>query len=91
MVASAGISIKNHEVTSSLTLLQFLNSVETFSVGQTFAKFLICQIEAIKFAFDWNKRGERQGVKEFKRKFTKKSFEADPTYCLLQQETNDDD
>jgi hypothetical protein len=68
-----------------------LNGAETFLAGQTFAKFLIRQIEAIKFAFDWNKRSERPGVKKFKREFAQKSFEADTTYRLLQYDSDDDD
>lgn len=68
-----------------------MNGAETFLAGRTFAKFLIQQTEAIKFAFDWNKRSERPGVKKFKREFTKKSFEADPTYRLLQCDPDDDD
>jgi hypothetical protein len=91
VVASAGILIQIHEFAFALTPAQFLNNVGNFLVGQTFAKFLIRQIEGIKFAFDWNKRGGLPGVKDFKRAFVKKSFEADPTYRLLCREPDNDD
>jgi len=45
---------------------------------------LIKQLEAIKFAYDWRQRSKKSGIKNFKKDFVQRSFEADPEYRLLQ-------
>ena len=40
---------------------------------------MIKQLEAIKFASDWNRQSQEPGIKIFKKEFVKKTFEMDPT------------
>jgi hypothetical protein len=42
--------------------------------GENFLKFFIKQIEAIKFASDWQRRNEKPGVRKFKRDFVRRAF-----------------
>lgn len=46
---------------------------------------MIKQLEAIKFASDWNRRSQEPGIKIFKKEFVKKTFDMDPTCCHLRQ------
>src|SRR5882762_10802480 len=67
---------------------QFLNGIDSFIAGDTFQKFMIKQLEAIKFAFDWHQQSTKPGIKKFKREFVQRSFDADPAHCLLHRDGN---
>ena len=54
-------------------------------------KFLIKQLEAIKFASDWHQRSKKPGIKKFKKEFVQKSFAADPAHRLLRHDGNSDE
>ena len=60
--------------------------MESFLLGQSFPKFLIRQLEAIKFASDWRQRSKRPGIKKFKRDFVQRTFEDDPTHSELRSD-----
>lgn len=60
-------------------------------MGQTFLKFLIKQLEAIKFASDWGQRSKKQGIKKFKKDFVRKSFDAEPAHHTLRQNGTSDE
>ena len=46
-------------------------------------KFLIKQLEAIKFASDWHQRSTKPGIRRFKKEFVQRSFDTDPAHYLL--------
>jgi len=62
---------------------QFLNDVDLFFARDNFQKFLIKQLEAIKFASDWHQRSTKPGIRRFKKEFVQRSFDADPAHRLL--------
>src|ERR1700692_1601408 len=62
---------------------QFLNDVDLFFAGDNFQKFLIKQLEAIKFTSDWHQRSTKPGIRRFKKEFVQRSFDADPAHRLL--------
>jgi hypothetical protein len=46
------------------------------SEGDSFVRLILRQVDAIKFAFDWKKKGKEKGGKKFKSNFTTKIYEA---------------
>ena len=62
--------------------------MESFLYGQSFPKFLIRQLEAIKFASNWQQRSKKPGIKKFKKGFVQRAFNADPAHHLLRQDGN---
>jgi hypothetical protein len=52
-----------------------LTEVENVLSADAFLKYMIRQLEAIKFAYDWRFRSSRPGIKKFKSDFVLKSFQ----------------
>lgn len=63
--------------------IQFLTGTISVFDGHTFLKFLIKQLEAIKFAFDWHHKGTRHGVNKYKKNFVQRAFDHEPAHRSL--------
>ena len=71
-----------------LTIAQFLIGAETILSADSFLKYIIRQIEAIKFAYDWRIRSGCPGIKKFKSDFVQKSFQNISAHQSLRQYGN---
>ena len=69
-------------------IAQFLIGTETILSMDSFLKYIIRQIEAIKFAYDWHIWSSCPGIKKFKSEFVLKSFQNIPAHQSLRQYGN---
>jgi hypothetical protein len=54
-------------------------------------RHIVKQIEAIKFAVDWRRKGTRAGGKAYKQAFVQKAFDRDPEHSCLRINGNPED
>ena len=68
-----------------------MTEVENVLSADAFLKYMIRQLEAIKFAYDWRFRSGRPGIKKFKSDFVLKSFQNLFVQQNLQQYGSDEE
>jgi hypothetical protein len=64
-------------------LAQFLLMNESVLSGHSFLRYLVKQVEAIKFVTDWQRKGLRAGGKKYKQSVVQNAFDRVPSYDLL--------
>ena len=68
-----------------------MTEVENVLSADAILKYMIRQLEAIKFAYNWRFRSGRPGIKKFKSDFVLKSFQNLFAHQNLQQYGSDDE
>jgi hypothetical protein len=71
-----------------LTVLQFLIGTKTVLSADSFIKYIIRQMEGVKFTYDWHLRSCCPGIKKLKSDFVLKSFQNFTSHQNLQQYGN---
>ena len=57
---------------------------ESLLSGNLFLRFVVKQIEVIKFAIDWKRKGHQSGGRAYKQNFVQRAFDRAPEHANLQ-------
>lgn len=74
----------------SIDFSKFLAQIDSPLGGFSFLRLFIRQVEAIKFAIEWRRKGTTRGGKSYKTDFLLKAFRQDSTYVDVRPDSQMD-